>query len=444
MARKNVVLITCHDLGDFLGCYGTPVDTPNLDRMAAEGVLFENHFSTGTVCSPSRGSLMTGCYPHTHGLMGLVHRGWELDADKCPPLPRLLADAGYETHLFGFQHEHWDPHRLGYQKSHQHGRGREHCELVTPLVTDWLEKRRDADGPFLASVGFWEVHRIMDSPSHFKRHTYRPADTQSVEVRPYMQDLPGVREDLADFYGSIRLADEMVGRIFDSLRKSGLDRDTVVIFTTDHGASFMHSKATVYDGGTKVALLMWAPGVLPSGRGVDGLTSHVDVLPTLMDFLGLPSPPGVQGVSMLHAALGRPGQVRDYVFSEKNVTNYYDPTRAIRSRSHKYIRKGLQTCIFDFLIPEIEALPVGFRDKAVFDFYSSRRCREEFYDLRSDPGEMRNLMDRGEQANVLKEMKLALDHHLEESDDPFRNLRNDILLPEDVYAKVRGASELRS
>ena len=114
MARPNVILITPHDLGDFLGCYGTPVSTPNLDAMAAEGIIFAQHFSTGTVCSPSRGSITTGCYPHTHGLMGLVHRGWALDVGKCPPLARQLHDAGYQTHLFGFQHEHYDPTRLGY------------------------------------------------------------------------------------------------------------------------------------------------------------------------------------------------------------------------------------------------------------------------------------------------------------------------------------------
>ena len=82
MPRPNVIVITPHDLGDFVGCYGAPVSTPNLDRIAGGGVQFQNHYSTGTVCSPSRGSIVTGCYPHTNGLMGLVHRGWALDVHR--------------------------------------------------------------------------------------------------------------------------------------------------------------------------------------------------------------------------------------------------------------------------------------------------------------------------------------------------------------------------
>ncbi len=95
LQRPNIIVITCHDLGDYLGCYGTPVHTPNLDRLAAQGVLLDNHFASASVCSPARGSLWTGCYPHTHGLMGLVPRGWEMDVERCPALPTLLKDVGY-------------------------------------------------------------------------------------------------------------------------------------------------------------------------------------------------------------------------------------------------------------------------------------------------------------------------------------------------------------
>ena len=104
MTRPNIILITPHDLGDYLGCYGTPVPTPHTDSLARDGVLFRNHFSCGTVCSPSRGGIIPGCYPHTNGLMGLVHSGWELDVATCPPIMQLLSDAGYQTHLFVFQH----------------------------------------------------------------------------------------------------------------------------------------------------------------------------------------------------------------------------------------------------------------------------------------------------------------------------------------------------
>jgi len=105
-------------------------------------MLFANHFSTSTMCSPARGTILTGCYPHTNGLMGLVHRGWELEVNRCPPLPAILAEAGYETHLFGVQHEHWDPGRLGYR--HVHRVPGHFCDQVAPVVSEWLKERKPA------------------------------------------------------------------------------------------------------------------------------------------------------------------------------------------------------------------------------------------------------------------------------------------------------------
>ena len=113
----NVVIVITHDTGRHLGAYGRAVATPNLDRLADEGVLFEQAFCTAPQCSPSRASLLTGLVPHRHGLIGLAHRGFRLQpAALRRTLPRLLGGAGYRTHLFGFQHEAADPRDLGYQQ----------------------------------------------------------------------------------------------------------------------------------------------------------------------------------------------------------------------------------------------------------------------------------------------------------------------------------------
>jgi len=435
MNRPNVLIITCHDLGDFVGCYGTPVATPNVDSIAADGVIFAQHFSTGSVCSPARGSIVTGCYPHTHGLMGLVHRGWELDVERCPPLPTLLAGAGYRTHLFGFQHEHWDPSRLGYQQVH----GGRTCELVAAETAQWLRSdARAGDEPFLAAVGWSETHRL-GLPSHFNRDVYEPADPADVEVPPYLPDVPEMREDLAGLYGAVKHMDQAVGEILAALDEAGLRDNTLVIFAADHGASFIHAKATLYDGGTKVPWLMRWPGGLDAPMRCEKLTSHVDIAPTLLDLLGVAIPAHVQGQSLAdRLRAGRPDDDgREYVFAEKNVTNYYDPTRMVRSDSMKYIRKGLRTCVFDFQIPEIEQCSCDFRrHKGVREFYSARRCTEELYDLEADPGELSNLIDDPARADALAELRAALDAHLEATDDPFRHLRNDLLMPADVYPEV--------
>ncbi len=435
MPSPNVIVITPHDLGDYLGCYGTPVPTPNIDSLASDGVLFRNHFSCGTVCSPSRGGIVTGCYPHTNGLMGLVHRGWELNVDQCPPIMQLLADEGYQTHLFGFQHEHYAPRRLGYQ--HIHAGKDTHIEQVVPLLVDWLRSGQSKERPFYAGLGCSEVHRMGMNPSHFKRDVYEPADPADVEVRPYLPDIPQIREDLADFYGAIKFMDRMVGEVLRALDETGLADNTIVVFTSDHGASFMHSKATLYDGGTKVPWIMRWPEGLPAGREIDGLSSHIDITPTLLDLLGMPVRDWMQGESLVAVARGAGGAAREMVFAEKNITNYYDPSRMVRTRRHKYIRKGLQTCIFDFIIPEIELTTSDFRrTREVWEHYSARRCTEELYDLESDPGELNNLVDDPAYGEVLEGLRKALDAHLESTQDPFANLVNGLLLHPTAYEAV--------
>ena len=135
MKQPNILLITCHDLGDYLGCYGTPVGTPNIDSLSRNGVQLCNHFSTAPICSPARGSILTGCYPHTNGLMGLVHRGWELNVGQCPTIPAVLRNNGWNTALFGFQHESIEPKTLGYDEVFA---GKDtHCENVVPLFEKW-------------------------------------------------------------------------------------------------------------------------------------------------------------------------------------------------------------------------------------------------------------------------------------------------------------------
>lgn len=437
MDRPNVILFTAHDLGDFLGTYGHPMATPHLRRFAREGVVFENHFSQGTVCSPSRGSIVTGCYPHTHGLMGLVHRGWALDTVRCPPLPVLLRTMGYDTLLFGFQHEHYDWTALGYRE--RLAAQGHHADQVVDELSRWLRGRGSGRGrdPFFIGAGTSETHRLGMNPSGFKDGRYAPVRPEEVAVPPWMPDIPEIRGDLADFYGCVGFLDRQFGRLLDVLDETGLAAETIVVFTTDHGASFLHGKASAYDGGVKVALQMRAPGLLPAGGRVRALTAHVDLLPTLFGLLGLPVPAHVQGRSFLDQARGGEGG-RKHVFGEKNYTNYYDPTRWVRTDRHKYIRKGLRTNVFDFVIPELELQRADFRSlRPVWDFYSPRRCTEELYDLLDDPGERRNRIDDPALGPALADLRGALDRHMEDTDDPFRFLRNGLLMPPDVYAEVR-------
>ena len=155
----NVLMITCHDIGRHLGCYGIDtVNTRNLDRLAADGIRFANYFATDCVCSPSRGSILTGRYPQSNGLMGLTHQpwGWSLkDGER--HLAAILKDAGYETTLAGLQHvTSGDPTTLGYENVLS--KNRKAGETVS-AARQFLRKRKKTDRPFFLKVGFFKVHR---------------------------------------------------------------------------------------------------------------------------------------------------------------------------------------------------------------------------------------------------------------------------------------------
>ena len=160
-ARPNIVLVITHDTGTHLGCYGAGVATPQLDALAAEGVQFQQMHCTAPQCSPSRASLLTGQYPHTNGMMGLAHRGWELRPDvRC--LPQYLADGGYATYLFGFQHEAYQhPERLGYQHIDTSAIK---ASVVAEKVRTCIDSQPDA--PFFIMAGFDETHRPFDRPGY--------------------------------------------------------------------------------------------------------------------------------------------------------------------------------------------------------------------------------------------------------------------------------------
>jgi N-sulfoglucosamine sulfohydrolase len=444
MSKPNVLILVPHDLGDFLPAYGTPVDAPNSERLAGEGVVCTNHFSVGTVCSPSRGSLMTGCYPHTTKFMGLVHRGWALDVENFPTIPMRMREAGWQTCLFGGQHEHPQPEKLGYDLVDLPGRKGEknHIENGVRDAVAWLRSDAAKEKPFYMSIGSGEVHRIGLRPSGWERDCYQYPDPQDVTVPPWLPDTPEIRTELSQFYGSIRHFDHEVGKVLDALDETGLAGNTIVILTTDHGASFIHGKATLYDGGTKIACIWRWPDSLPAGRRCEALTSHIDMMTTLAELCGFDPPERQEGESFVPQLTGEAEAVsgggREFVFAEKNYTNFYDPTRFARSKEYKYIRKGISTCIFDFQIPEIELSRHDFRShREVYEFYSGMRCKQEFYDLQADPGELVNLVDDPASAAELARHRAALDAHLEATDDPFRNVVNDLDAQADGYPVVR-------
>ena len=244
----------------------------------------------------------------------------------------LHNDVGYRSVLVGLQHEASDDARLGFTE--RLGRGRNRAPDVAADAAAWLDERPADDDPFLLVCGMFEVHR--DWPSD----RYPPTHPSEVTVPGYLPDNDHTREDLASFHGAIRVAGHGLGVILEAVRRNGLDEDTIVVFTTDHGAPFPRAKSTLYDPGVHVTLMVRVPTWIGSAapRREPGLVSHVDVVPTLLELAGVRVPEDVQGVSLAETLRDGASPVREEVFLEKTYHADYDPMRAVRTPSHKYIR----------------------------------------------------------------------------------------------------------
>jgi arylsulfatase A-like enzyme len=379
--RANVLLVHWHDLGRYLGVYGhTDVSSPRLDQLAGEGILFTRAHATAPLCSPSRGSLFTGRYPQSNGLVGLAHHGWEYRPDV-RTLPQILSEYGWHSALFGMQHETSYPARLGFDEFDV---SNSYCEYVVERTQQWL-RDYDESRPFLLTAGFFETHRP------YPRDRYQPADADTVDTPDYLPNTIEVRQDLADFYGSIATADAAVGRILDTLGETGLDASTWVVFVTDHGAAFPRAKSTLYEAGTGIAMIIRPPtGTAIAPTVYDDLFSGVDLLPTLLDLLGIAEQDGIEGISHAEALVApdHAAPVRDHVYTTKTYHDSFDPIRAIRTKDFSYIENYARRPLLD-LPWDIEESPSGH---AVAPLVTAPRPERELYDLRIDPTETNNLL----------------------------------------------------
>ncbi len=411
MGRPNVILITSHDTGQHFHCYGDrTVHTPGIDNLAAGGVLFKNNFCTGPLCSPSRGSIITGKYPCSNGLMGLVNRGWDMpDSEKS--LPHYLKEAGYDTLLFGFQHERRDPAKSGYDRTIKPEQGIFSRDVIDLLV-DFIRKRKQS-GSFLASVGFYETHLPFDNPR------FTPDNPDEVCLPAYIPDTPETRLEMAQFHGLVREMDYNIGRLLETLKECGMEENTIFIQTTDHGIAFPRAKSTLYDPGIKTAFIVRWPAGIPGGRICEELVSNVDILPTLLELAGRPVPEDVQGRSIAPLLQGREQAGREFVFAEKDWHNHYDPKRCIRTKEYKYIRnfeKGQAV-----LLPtDIARSAAG---KVMPADYLKERQPEELYNLKDDPDELRNIAADPRYAGIKEELCLKLYGCMENAGDYLSGFR---------------------
>jgi arylsulfatase A-like enzyme len=402
--------LDCHDLGDWLGCYARPyLQTPHLDALAASGAAFDRYFATAPICMPSRAAIFTGVMPHMAGVTGQD----PLDGrHRC--LPDYFRRAGYETVCAGGLMVTNPPAEVGFER-------------VLPARTDgeravaaagYIERRVGTGGrPFYLHASFTHVHRPFGQ-------AYDPAVAETIPVPSGLPSTAATRRDLATLARNVAELDALVGHMLGAVVRAGLERQTLVVFTTEHGVALARHKHTLYDGGIKTALLMRWPGAIPPGRRYDQLLSNVDLMPTVLELAGLTGPAkapvavlgksfaGVFGAATL---AGRDAVFAEHTWGRRSGRYYYTPMRCVRTARWKYIRN---------LTDQPPYVDNGFLCRFADDREAIERRfgtpspSEELYDLDHDPGERRNLAGDPAQASTLASMRTALAAFLEQTRDP--------------------------
>lgn len=429
--RMNLLLITADDLDwsipGFMG--GRPDLMPNLDALARRSHRFVNNRTVVPICMPSREAMMTGLVPHRSGGTGFtpVHIG-------TPTLTSLLQDAGYYA---GAIHkvDHMMPHECFQWDYVQQSKDRS-TVIQANGARVAMEEARNGHKPFFVNCNSNDPHRpFYGSPAaalvdHDQTGPYKVAreiEPHEVVVPPILEDLPNVRVELAQYWNSAQRLDVAIGHILQVLEESGERDNTIIVFCSDHGMPFPFAKATCYDYGTRVPLLISWPG-MGEPREFAELTTHMDIMPTLLDLLGLDAPEGLNGESLLPLMMGQGALGRDFTVTYVNTLsngNAYT-TRAIQDHRYSLVfspwvdgkLKFRAESMLGLTYPAMaEAAKTDRRIAARIEQYVSG-IPMAFYDLEADPGQRRNLINDRRHAGRIKTMTDRLLSEMKRTGDP--------------------------
>ena len=428
-ARPNVLLITSEDNGPELGCYGDPyIKTPNLDRLATEGVRFERAFVATASCSESRSSIFTGLYPHQNGQIGLATHRYRMFG-RTPNLASLLKEHGYRTGLIGKLHvnpESAFPFDYRPNISRCNTFARRDVERVAELAAEFFAA---SDAPFILMVNYADAHL----PFLRQQHGLPDSPLSADDVRPLPWiglDTPGLRKSQADYYNCMMRMDTGIGKLLGALDRAGASDKTLVIYLGDHGAQFPRGKLASYESSLRVPLICRFPGHIPSGATRSELVSTVDLVPTVLEATAAKRPSGLAGRSLLTLMKEESQEWREYLFCEYHghYPPLYFPQRTVRDDRYKLIMNLLQDrpnpvadgCTASALPSYVSKADVAAAPAAVRQIYStwSDAPPIELYDLENDPYEMRNQADDPQLASVKSRLLEALRQWQRDTQDP--------------------------
>lgn len=452
--RPNILWISTEDISPDLGCYGDEYAiTPNLDRLAAQGVRYRNAFSTAPVCAPTRSAIITAMYPTTIGSM-------HMRSKAVPPVgvkafPEYLRAAGYYC---------TNNSKTDYNfEAPPSNRPPDSVWDETSPTAHW-RKREDKSQPFFAVFNFTVTHesQIRAPEAAYKRNTARLKpnefhDPAKAKIPPYYPDTPLVRQDWARYYDNITAMDYLVGDLLKQLEEDGLADNTIVFFWGDHGRGLPRGKRFVYDSGLRVPLLVRWPGQIPPATVNDELVCLFDLGPTALSLAGVPIPAHMQAQALLGPQRKAP---REYAFAHRDrMDEAYDMSRSVMGKRFHYIRNFFPGRPYAQHIEYMEEMPTMkewrrlYKDHlnaldpnygkalnaAQLHFMAPEKPPEELYDLVNDPYEINNLADLPQHQTTLRQMRLALAKWQKETKDlglvPELELR-ERMRPGGVWQKV--------
>ena len=426
---RNILLLIADDLGLHTGAYGdTTAITPNLDRLAADGVRFSHAFCTTASCSASRSVILSGLHNHANGQYGHAHAEHHMGyLDFVRPLPSLLKDAGYRTGVVGKLHVNpldrfrWDLHNEGGQRN---------VEAMAQRARDFV--RAAGDQPWYLHVGYGDPHRAARG---FANQDYpgvkrTPFDPSKVNVPSFLPDNAEVRAEVAEYYEAANRMDQGIGMMLAMLRETGqLDR-TMIVFISDNGIPFPNAKTNIYDAGSHLPLIVRSPA--QSRRGVvnNALVSWVDLAPTFLEWSGAKGPGyPLHGRSFLPVLEQENPTGWDEVYFSHTfheITMYY-PMRGIRNRRYKYIRNLFPGNEFPHASDlwasrtwqgVMRAGARGMVGRRPAEQYL-HRPGEELFDITVDPGEVTNLAGSAGHRATLETLRAQVDQFRRKTKDPW-------------------------
>ncbi|HOX37446.1 MAG TPA: sulfatase [Candidatus Brocadiia bacterium] len=429
--KPNLLLITADDMDyNSVGVCGCQVPdiTPNIDRLASEGMRFEHAHVTIAVCQPCRQSLMTGRYPHNYGSLG-----FEPINPTCPTLQEQLREAGYLNGIMG-KVAHCSPQSKFCWDfvidAPELGEGRD-PKLYYAGLTAFLSKARTEGKPFFLMVNSHDPHRPFpgseqerEAESNGRKSAkfpkasryYKPAEA---EVPGFLPDIPDVRKEVAQYFTAVHRCDETVGQVLRALGESGFAGNTLVFFLSDNGMSFPFAKTNCYRASTRTPLIIRWPGRIEPGRiESDQMVCGIDFMPTVLDALGLKQVKDMDGRSYLPVLEGGKQDGRDSVFTVfyRTSANRDYFMRAIENKRYMYIYNPWSDGKEVFKNEPQSGLSFSAMkraaqtDKEIAERIKLFLCRvkEEFYDYEQDPFALKNLIASPEHEERIVEMRMMM------------------------------------